>query len=94
MTELKTLKDLRTEVGFYCDDGVSLAKIKKEAIKWVKDWETGATKFAGREFKVYYELYGGMELFKHFFNITEDELNDITQKEVKNKNGKRNEKTN
>jgi len=63
MTELRTLKDLR--LYDYSDGCRCEELIKAEAVKWIKEYEK----------KNNYADYGiVIETFKHFFNITEEDL--------------------
>ena len=60
--KLKTLKDLVEERGEkYKYHIVFLDELKTEAIKWVKDMQIK-------------KHYMCADYFKHFFNITEEEL--------------------
>lgn len=63
MNELKTLKDLHTKAGIYEDNDVDDFKIilKAEAVKWVKDMQDK-------------KHYLCSDYFKHFFNLTEKDL--------------------
>ncbi len=73
MTKLKTLKDIsfpRQGGNCYRVEG-----LKQEAIKWVKNWQkekiTGRRQESGT-----YQYHRNMKinLFKDFFNITEEDL--------------------
>ena len=66
MTELRTLKDLgslhsRNVVQFE-------QKLKAEAVKWVKMFQSR------KDYKDCREASGAEESFKNFFNITEEDL--------------------
>jgi hypothetical protein len=83
--ELKTLQDIDSAIDVNgVSDGLSVfvSDLQKEAIKWVKE-----RKFLevpkGVEPKVHHAyMHGETEFIKHFFNLTEDDLN---KKEVKEK---------
>jgi len=59
--ELKTLNDLEVK-SLYVENSIELGVLKKEAIKWVKNWGKGTGHDA--------ENLSFME----FFNITEEDL--------------------
>lgn len=64
---LKTLKDLEFEWDYKYSDTypvVDVEKLKEEAIKWYKEWEI--TNGIGSA--------AVLEWIKHFFNLTEEEL--------------------
>jgi len=71
--ELKTLNDLTMDIdvrGLYYagkTDGtgqfIETKELKAEAIKWVKSFD-----------KQFASMGNGREVFKHFFNITEEDL--------------------
>lgn len=65
MKELKTLKDLEKDAGevrvTWGDEIVEVDEVREEAIKWVKEMEKEGQP----------TLY-----FKHFFNLTEGDLNE------------------
>lgn len=73
MTKLKTLKDLvpYARVDNLNDENllllVNAKDLKAEAIKWVKELEERGRKKYGKDFFP-------MNVWKHFFNITEEDL--------------------
>lgn len=77
--KLKTLKDLHKEfvdssiksVGIHVVGVVSYERLKEEAIKWIKEIKTYEADYLasdGEDIRTYW--------IKHFFNITEEDLND------------------
>jgi hypothetical protein len=68
MTKLKTLKDMKTpkfkEEFIDRSKLVSRVELRREAVKWIKEWENG---IGGQP---------AIEFIKHFFNITEEDLNE------------------
>jgi len=74
MEELKTLKDLEE----LYDHGIRPATIdipsshlKQEAIKHIKDMQEAMSIYANTSY-----TQGKIDIFKHFFNITEEDLKD------------------
>lgn len=66
MNNLKTLKDIEDGVNLcddYCSATLNLDRLKQEAIKWIKEFEKEGREYDSR-----------IEVFKHFFNITEEDL--------------------
>ena len=78
--KLKTLKDLeKVIVGWTYLDGTEVPQaleiIKTEAIKWVKKWELELKECYEKHFPLAAQhLLSKIDVFKHFFNITEEEL--------------------
>lgn len=73
MSELKTLKDLEKDyVGNPSDyRNISEVVLKQEAIKWVKEF--GSENW--EDVDGHSDLGGSISIWiKHFFNITEDDL--------------------
>ena len=73
MTELKTLKDIKhlveREEGLPDYEAVDILTLRAEAVKWIKGFDN-STDFEG------FTDYGGeiTSWIKHFFNITEEDL--------------------
>ena len=89
MTELKTLKDINcvhcndTCDGFKCnaytihkEHALNSKELKEEAIKWLKSkhCRNFATTFDSDLFSNVNQAVGADKWIKHFFNITEEEL--------------------
>lgn len=84
MTQLKTLKDLEKnetynygllpdEEGYAIDPDrkeISFTELREEAIKWYKGVERHLTLD---------ELEGARALFRHFFNLTDEDLKWLVQ---------------
>lgn len=89
MTELNTLKDLEDverdrgfEESCYHPDTCYKEDLKQEAIKWVKEWKnderlsypTATIDINAPLALIQLELETKIKTFKHFFNITEEDL--------------------
>jgi len=80
MDELKTLKDIATAFvnGKNEIRGVREDELKKEAIKWIKsimdDDASWVSQISYKNLKS--QQYAQIDWIKHFFNITELELED------------------
>ena len=74
--ELKTLKDLKEKHGIFGPDYVGLKELKAEAVKWVKS----------RREQLNLENIGFedgiIKWIKHFFNLTEEDLKEKTNKQL------------
>ena len=68
---MKTLKDmefdLTDKVDDYTSSGVFSNELREEAIKWIKEMEKNK-----KDDKIKFQA--GIDLFKTFFNITEEDL--------------------
>jgi len=64
MTELKTLKDIRTEVDIKTEELDLITELRAEAIKWITNWAQFEEKYA----------ISAEQAFKEFFNISEEDL--------------------
>ncbi|KKN59805.1 hypothetical protein LCGC14_0538030 [marine sediment metagenome] len=64
--KLKTLKDIPLNLTGHED-------VRKEAIKWVKEWEKNDEIDDGLG-NTEYSFETASLIFKHFFNITEEDL--------------------
>jgi hypothetical protein len=80
--ELKTLKDIDSTIDVNgVSDGLSVFvnDLKQEAIKWVKDIrekaEKGIKDFGMNPLVCNSSSKFAVDLFKHFFNLTEEDLN-------------------
>ena len=76
MTELKTLKDLSPFNPKECNGVEGLIQkniLKQEAIKWIKEGFKEIYELEGDKENVLI-IKGGIETFKTFFNITEEDL--------------------
>ncbi len=69
--ELKTLKDLEATMGF--SKIVASEMLRKEAIKWINDWEE--KRESNLRSESFEELTEKIDAFRGFFNITEEEIN-------------------
>ncbi len=91
MTEVKTLNDIerdeliesnewyeRRQRGRYERKGMKIMtkRLKLEAIKWVKRWNTqfDKTKDTHKDRDLRTTLVAQINIFEHFFNITEEDL--------------------
>ena len=74
--KLKTLKDLEKQYEDYSGMLIQFNKdIKTEAINWVKKWELELKECYEKHFpRAAQHLLSKIDVFKHFFNITEEEL--------------------
>jgi hypothetical protein len=76
--ELKTLKDLGIDTAGY-EDCVFKDDLKHEAVKWVKDIrekaEKGMKDFGMNPLVCNSSSKFAVDLFKHFFNLTDKEIN-------------------
>ena len=59
---LKTLKDLKTFIQERDREFVAVPLLKQEAIKWIKKLELNP------------DQYAAVKFIKHFFNITDEEI--------------------
>ena len=73
MTDLKTLKDLDTNLGQYGElDAVYIDELKAEAIKWIRLMDRNKTH--------YYSHPDARKWIKHFFNLREGDLREELSK--------------
>ena len=76
MTELKTLKDLTRDIPEEYGNGwpgeVNANELRQEAIKWIKAGQHEIKQKRGTVIDIF--TPNTRRLFKHFFNITEEEL--------------------
>jgi hypothetical protein len=71
MTQLKTLKDLMSDVDNYHQSGeFKIECLKQEAIKWVKEWNDDLHD----ECSLFMEECWIIKWIKHFFNLTAEDL--------------------
>jgi len=70
MTDLKTLKDFDISCGGYGCDGISYSELKAEAIKWFEHLGGDTTEYENTE-----ESAEVCRWIKHFFNLSEEDLN-------------------
>ena len=69
MSELKTLKDIRTEVDIKTEELDLITELRAEAIKWVKHFNATSKDITGLINMCV------SDWIKHFFNISEEDLN-------------------
>ncbi len=80
MTELKTLKDLESNLDLKCKfEGIEenhireiIKQLKAEAVMWVKSILTNDENYRDNNLREF--AYGTIEWIKHFFNLTEADL--------------------
>jgi len=78
---LKTLKEIcKSQVGQPQSNAILKefeGELKKEAIKWVKEWEMKSLRLikeASNYLEIYYRMQGKIRGFKYFFNISKSEI--------------------
>jgi len=74
---LKTLKDLKMTINQYGESTIYEEDLKQEAIKWAKHGKKELIKHAlNNDTKSVRNIWGGIEAFKNFFNLKEEEIGD------------------
>jgi hypothetical protein len=71
MSELKTLKDMDLRTCKDCGANYSCGEIRNEAIAWIKENNDTELEDTCKTS----DTYGVKNWIKHFFNITESDLN-------------------